>query len=46
MGIKNAISLDGGFSAQAIVKENGNKKYLLNDPEKRNIGLSLSFTVN
>lgn len=42
-----AISLDGGFSANAVYKiDNGKRMYLQNDPEKRDLGTSISFTFN
>lgn len=44
-GVKNAVSLDGGFSAQAIVKEEGELEFALHDPEKRKLGISLAFTI-
>jgi hypothetical protein len=45
--IKTAISLDGGFSANAIYKiNNGKRKFLMNDPEKRNLGVIMSFVLN
>jgi hypothetical protein len=46
-GIKTAVSLDGGFSANAVYKDcdttNSNCRplFALNDPEKRKLGLSL-----
>lgn len=46
--IKNAISLDGGFSANAIYKEEGsvsaNAKYVMNNNEKRILPNVLNFT--
>lgn len=42
--IETAISLDGGFSANAVYKtDNEQQKWLQNDPEKRDLGLSISF---
>ncbi len=45
-GMKTAVSLDGGFSANAVYKDcdnSGNCRplFALNDPEKRRLGLSL-----
>ena len=43
--IKDAVSLDGGFSANAIYKIDENpKKYLLDDPEHRALGISMIFS--
>jgi len=43
--IVNAISLDGGFSANAVFKVEGREKmWLQSDPEKRKVGLSISFS--
>jgi len=43
--IVNAISLDGGFSANAVFKVPGSEKmWLQSDPEKRRVGLSISFS--
>ncbi len=43
--IINAISLDGGFSANAVFKVKGREKmWLQSDPEKRHVGLSISFS--
>lgn len=40
-----AVSLDGGFSGDAIYKiDGGNRKYLQNYPERRPLGLSLTFS--
>ena len=45
--IETAISLDGGFSANAVYKtDNGKQKWLQNDPEKRDLGLSISFAFS
>ena len=44
--IMYAVSLDGGFSTNAVIKYDNNYKWLLNDPEKRELGLSLSFGFN
>lgn len=42
--IETAISLDGGFSANAVYKTDGGyQKWLQNDPEKRDLGISISF---
>ena len=42
--IKDAVSLDGGFSANAIYKIGENpKKYLMEDPEHRPLGISMIF---
>lgn len=42
--IKAAISLDGGFSANAVVqKRDGSLTYALEDPERRAVGLSYLF---
>jgi len=42
--IETAISLDGGFSANAVYKTDGEQqKWLQNDPEKRDLGISISF---
>ena len=48
--IKHAISLDGGFSANAVIHDAENQniydsklKFAVNDPEKRKLGLSLIF---
>lgn len=43
-----AVSLDGGFSANALYKTStsADKKYILNDPEKRKIGISMIFRFN
>lgn len=47
-GIHSAISLDGGFSANAIYKDCDMDQckpiIVLNDPEKRKLGLSLYFS--
>jgi hypothetical protein len=44
-GMKTAVSLDGGFSANAVYKDcNGNSckpLFALSDPEKRKLGVSL-----
>jgi hypothetical protein len=42
MNVKYAVCLDGGFSANVIFK-NKERSWLLNDPEKRQLGLSLHF---
>jgi hypothetical protein len=42
--VVKAISLDGGFSANSVFKVNGGKlHYLQKDPEKRELGISVSF---
>jgi hypothetical protein len=42
--IEKAISLDGGFSANAVYKmDDGTKRYLQNDPQKRRLGTSMTF---
>ncbi|AHA46050.1 putative serine/threonine protein kinase [Insectomime virus] len=42
--IKYAVSLDGGFSANAVVTKDGDApRWLLPDPEKRKLGTSLLF---
>jgi len=43
--IQYAISLDGGFSTQAVIKQDDKCKFVLNDPEKRNVGLSIALTI-
>lgn len=44
-GVKDAVSLDGGFSAQGLIKEEGVAYYILNDPDKRSVGVVVSFVV-
>ncbi|AMQ10807.1 putative serine/threonine protein kinase [Brazilian marseillevirus] len=42
--VKYAVSLDGGFSANAVVTKDGDApRWLLPDPEKRKLGSSLLF---
>lgn len=42
--VKYAVSLDGGFSANAVVTKEGDApRWLLPDPEKRRLGSSLLF---
>lgn len=42
--IKDAVSLDGGFSANAVYKIDENrKKYLMEDPDHRPLGISIIF---
>lgn len=42
--IEKAISLDGGFSANAVYKmDDGTKRYVQNDPQKRRLGTSMTF---
>ncbi|ALH06931.1 putative serine/threonine protein kinase [Port-miou virus] len=42
--VKYAVSLDGGFSANAVVTKDGDApRWLLPDPEKRKLGTSLLF---
>jgi hypothetical protein len=45
--IVDAISLDGGFSANAVYKidnpDNSDRKYLMNTPDKRGLGVMMSF---
>ena len=46
-GIHKAISLDGGFSANAVYKmDNDTPKYVQNDPQKRRLSTSMTFTFN
>jgi hypothetical protein len=42
MNVKHAVCLDGGFSANVIFKDK-ERSWMLNDPEKRQLGLSLHF---
>ena len=45
--IVHAVSLDGGFSANAVFKVNGGEKsYLIEDPQKRPLGISMIFKWN
>lgn len=46
LGLWRAVSLDGGFSAQCLIRKSGVQKYLLRDPEKRNLGVSLIIQEN
>nr|WQM87197.1 divergent serine/threonine protein kinase [Marseillevirus cajuinensis] len=42
--VLHAVSLDGGFSANAVVTSNGDApRWLLPDPEKRKLGVSMLF---
>ena len=42
--IINAVSLDGGFSANAVFKTDGSQlRYLMNDPEKRELGVTMTI---
>ena len=46
-GIHKAISLDGGFSANAVYKmDDDTPKYVQNDPQKRTLSTSMTFTFN
>ena len=46
-GIYKAISLDGGFNANAVYKmDNNTPKYVQNDPKKRRLSTSMTFTFN
>jgi hypothetical protein len=46
-GIHKAISLDGGFSANAVYKmDDDTPKYVQNDPQKRKLSTSMTFTFN
>ena len=49
-GIRSAVSLDGGFSAQAVIYDKSNEqqplRFLVSDPERRELGLSLQFIKN
>jgi hypothetical protein len=38
-----AVSLDGGFSANAVYRDRNKLHYVLNEPIKRNVGISLKF---
>ena len=42
--VKNAIGLDGGFSANVLHSIHGQKTFVLHDPEKRAIGISLLWS--
>lgn len=43
--VKHAISLDGGFSANILYTEKGvGKKYILSDPDKRELGMVLHIS--
>ena len=48
-GLKHAVSLDGGFSANIVMYDATykpkveNLRFAMNDPEKRELGLSLQF---
>jgi hypothetical protein len=45
--IDKAISLDGGFSANAVYKmDDDTPKYVQNDPQKRKLSTSMTFTFN
>lgn len=42
--IVSAVSLDGGFSANAVIKSDDNQlRYLMNDPQKRPLGVSMTI---
>jgi len=41
--VKYAVALDGGFSANVLYTEKKNHKYILQDPEKRPLGIALHF---
>jgi exopolysaccharide biosynthesis protein len=47
LNVKHAVALDGGFSGNILIcKTPGDatqREYLLNDPEKRKLGVSLHF---
>jgi hypothetical protein len=44
--IRYAVSLDGGFSANCVFRNSKAKPvYLKNDPEKRQVGTSISFLL-
>lgn len=43
--IKNAISLDSGFGSNAIIKEDTIHKYLLQDPVKNPISMTINIGV-
>jgi len=46
-GIYKAISLNGGFNANAVYKMDNNRpKYVQNDPKKRRLSTSMTFTFN
>jgi exopolysaccharide biosynthesis protein len=41
-GIRHAVCLDGGFSAQILMRnKRGKMLYAMPDPEKRNLGISI-----
>jgi len=45
--IVSAISLDEGFSANADIKSDDRKlRYLMNDPQKRPLGVSMTTYLN
>jgi hypothetical protein len=44
--VKNAVSLDGGFSAQILMCYDGNYTYALPDPDKRDLGISITVLDN
>ncbi len=44
-GVKDAVSLDGGFSAQGVLKDGSLGYFLVNDPEKRRVGVAMGFVV-
>jgi exopolysaccharide biosynthesis protein len=40
--IRHAVCLDGGFSAQMLMRrKNGQIRYAMPDPEKRGLGISI-----
>jgi exopolysaccharide biosynthesis protein len=43
--IRDAVSLDGGFSANVTIQmpEEEHPRYLMTDPEKRDLGVSFTF---
>lgn len=41
--IVDAVSLDGGFSSNSVFKIGNKQKFILNDPEKRKLGMSIYF---
>lgn len=46
LNVRHAVSLDGGFSANVLASRARAKAYVLPDPEKRPLGLSLHFIAN
>lgn len=41
--VKNAVSLDSGFSVNCVIKNDKNIKWLIPDPEKRPMGISIAI---